>query len=159
MLITTDFVYIYMRVYSKVSGLAAWSENCKWYSSLPRGAVVSLFCESSEFCHHNPLGCFSTSVYFCCCLFCYDSFWKHLDTTLYAEYIQINKVRKLTFQVTFMFILFCYTAIRRREMEDPKFGSCDYVYASEILWPPLSASFLVSLLFLLNLLLSYSISS
>jgi len=46
MLITTDFVYIYMRVYSKVSGLAAWSENCKWYSSLPLGAVVSLFCES-----------------------------------------------------------------------------------------------------------------
>jgi hypothetical protein len=32
-------------VYPKVSGLAAWSENCKWYSSLPLGAVVSLFCE------------------------------------------------------------------------------------------------------------------
>jgi hypothetical protein len=33
-------------VYPKVSGLAAWSENCKWYSSLSRRAVVSLFCES-----------------------------------------------------------------------------------------------------------------
>jgi hypothetical protein len=33
------------RVYTKVSGLAAWSENCKWYSSLPLDAVVSLFCE------------------------------------------------------------------------------------------------------------------
>jgi hypothetical protein len=33
-------------VYSKVSGLAALSENCKWYSCLPLGAVVSLFCES-----------------------------------------------------------------------------------------------------------------
>jgi hypothetical protein len=32
-------------VYPKVSGLAAWSENCKWYSSLPLGAVVSLFYE------------------------------------------------------------------------------------------------------------------
>jgi hypothetical protein len=32
-------------VYPKVSGLAAWSENCKWYSSLPLDAVVSLFCE------------------------------------------------------------------------------------------------------------------
>jgi hypothetical protein len=32
-------------VYPKVSGLAAWSENCKWNSSLPLGAVVSLFCE------------------------------------------------------------------------------------------------------------------
>jgi len=35
-----------MRVYPKVSGLADWSENCKWYGSLPLGAVVSLFCES-----------------------------------------------------------------------------------------------------------------
>jgi hypothetical protein len=34
------------RVYPNVSGLAAWSENCKWYSSLPLGAVVWLFCES-----------------------------------------------------------------------------------------------------------------
>jgi hypothetical protein len=34
------------RVYPKVSGLAAWSENCKWYSSLPLGEVASLFCES-----------------------------------------------------------------------------------------------------------------
>jgi hypothetical protein len=34
------------RVYPKVSGLAAWSDNCKWYSSLPLGAVVLLFCES-----------------------------------------------------------------------------------------------------------------
>jgi len=32
-----------MRVYPKVSGLAAWSENCKWYSSLPLDAVLSLF--------------------------------------------------------------------------------------------------------------------
>jgi hypothetical protein len=36
----------YTREYPKVSGLAAWSENCKWYSSLPLGAVVSLFCET-----------------------------------------------------------------------------------------------------------------
>jgi hypothetical protein len=34
------------KVYPKVSGLAAWRENCKWYSSLPLGAVVSLFSES-----------------------------------------------------------------------------------------------------------------
>jgi hypothetical protein len=37
---------LHTRVYPEVSGLAAWSENCKWYSSLPLGAVVSLFCES-----------------------------------------------------------------------------------------------------------------
>jgi hypothetical protein len=30
----------YMRVYPKVSGLAACSENCKWYSSLLLGAVI-----------------------------------------------------------------------------------------------------------------------
>jgi len=29
--------------------------------------------QSSEFCRHNPLCCFSTSVYYyCCCLFCYQ---------------------------------------------------------------------------------------
>jgi hypothetical protein len=38
----------YMKVYPEVSGLAAWSYNCKWYSSLSLGAVVSLFCESFQ---------------------------------------------------------------------------------------------------------------
>jgi len=33
-------------VYQKVSALAAWSKNCKWYSCLQLGAAVSLFCES-----------------------------------------------------------------------------------------------------------------
>jgi hypothetical protein len=37
---------MHTRVYPKVSGLAASSDNCKRYSSLPLGAVVSLFCES-----------------------------------------------------------------------------------------------------------------
>jgi hypothetical protein len=35
-----------MKVYPKVSRLAGWSENCRWYSSVPLGAVVSLFCGS-----------------------------------------------------------------------------------------------------------------
>jgi hypothetical protein len=47
---TGDTVYcrkkMHTRVYPKVPGLAAWSENCKWYSSLQLDAVVSLFCES-----------------------------------------------------------------------------------------------------------------
>jgi hypothetical protein len=42
----SELYNLYTRVYPKVSGLAAWSENCKWYSSLPLGAVVSIFCES-----------------------------------------------------------------------------------------------------------------
>jgi hypothetical protein len=60
----------YTRVYQKVSGLAAWSENCKWYNSLPLGVVYRYFVsQTSEFWRHNPLCCFSTS--FCCCLFRY----------------------------------------------------------------------------------------
>jgi hypothetical protein len=31
------------RVYPEVSGLDAWSKNCKQYSSLPLGTVVSFF--------------------------------------------------------------------------------------------------------------------
>jgi hypothetical protein len=59
-------------VYPEVSGLAAWGENCKWYGSLPLGAVVSLFVsQSSEFYCHNPLRCFSTSVYCCKRIFRY----------------------------------------------------------------------------------------
>jgi len=44
--LTGDYVYCNTREYPKVFGLAAWSENCKWYSSLPLDVVVSLFCES-----------------------------------------------------------------------------------------------------------------
>jgi hypothetical protein len=28
------------KVYTKVSGLASWSKDCKWQRSLPLGAVV-----------------------------------------------------------------------------------------------------------------------
>jgi hypothetical protein len=58
----------FTRVYLKVSGLATWSENCKWYSSLPLGAVVSLF---YEFSLHNHVCYFSTSVYCCKRIFRY----------------------------------------------------------------------------------------
>jgi hypothetical protein len=63
-----------MGSYPNVSRLAGWSENCKCYSSLPLDAVVSLFYESSEFCHHNPLCCFSMSVYCCKLIFDYIRF-------------------------------------------------------------------------------------
>jgi hypothetical protein len=33
---------VFTRMYPKVSGLATWSENCKWYSSLPLDAVISV---------------------------------------------------------------------------------------------------------------------
>jgi len=38
--------FLCTKVYPKISRLAAWSENCKWCSSLLLGAVVSLFSES-----------------------------------------------------------------------------------------------------------------
>jgi hypothetical protein len=41
-----ELVESFTWVYPKVSGLAAMSENRKWYRSLSLGAVVSLFCES-----------------------------------------------------------------------------------------------------------------
>jgi len=34
------------RVYPKVTGLTALSENCKWYNSLPLDTDISPFCES-----------------------------------------------------------------------------------------------------------------
>jgi len=43
---TGHVVFQHTRVYPQVSRLAACSENCKWYSSLPLGADVSQFCES-----------------------------------------------------------------------------------------------------------------
>jgi hypothetical protein len=39
--------------------------------------------QSSEFCSHNTLCCFSVSVY-CCCYFVIDSFRKLLDTPSYV---------------------------------------------------------------------------
>jgi len=39
---------------------------------------------SSEFCRHNPLYCFSTSVYCYKLIFRYDSVRKPLDTPLYT---------------------------------------------------------------------------
>jgi hypothetical protein len=44
--IKIDLKEIYYEGEYKISGLAAWSENCKWYRSLPLGAVVSPFCGS-----------------------------------------------------------------------------------------------------------------
>jgi len=65
-----------MKVYPKDSGLAAWSENCKWYSSLPLAAVVFVS-QSSDFCLHNPLCCFSTSLLFASLSTQSGNFWIH----------------------------------------------------------------------------------
>jgi hypothetical protein len=41
--------------------------------------------QSNEFCRYKPFCCFSTSVYYCRCLFSYDSVRKRLDTPPYPE--------------------------------------------------------------------------
>jgi hypothetical protein len=83
-------------VYPEVSGLPTWSKNCKWYSSLPLGAVVLLFCESVWWvCHHNPLCCLSISVY-CCCLFCYP-LSPETDTPSYTTFIVNNVIHNYSF--------------------------------------------------------------
>jgi hypothetical protein len=72
------------RVYRKVSGLAAWSENCKLYSTLPLGAVVSLFCDvilvrfTAIILYVAPHKCLFIVVYFII-----DSVRKLLDTPSY----------------------------------------------------------------------------
>jgi hypothetical protein len=92
------------KVYPKVSGLAAWSENCKWYNPLLLGAAYRYFVsQSSEFCHHNPLCCFSTSVCYCC-LFRYRPspetfgytlvFWFH-KRDFYTNWIISSCLRKV----------------------------------------------------------------
>jgi hypothetical protein len=74
-------------VNTKVSGLATWSENCKWYSSLPLSAVVTLFSESVYRVLPAITLCFASqrvfivvSVYFVI-----DSVWKRLDTPPYED--------------------------------------------------------------------------
>jgi hypothetical protein len=69
-----------MRVCPKVSRLAAWSKNCKWYSSVPLGAVVLLGFFFFFLGRHNPLCCFLS---ICCCLFCYWLSPELLDTPSY----------------------------------------------------------------------------
>jgi hypothetical protein len=71
-------------LHPKVSGLAAWSENCKWHSFLQQ-LYRYFVSQSSEFCRHNPLCCFSTSVY------CFFLFRYRLSPEIFG-YTLINRV-------------------------------------------------------------------
>jgi hypothetical protein len=75
----------FTKVYPKVSGLTAWNENCKWHNQLYRYSVS----QSSEFCRHNTLCCFSTSVYCCKRIFCYRLSPETFEYTLVYIYIYI----------------------------------------------------------------------
>jgi hypothetical protein len=83
--LTRNAPRVHMSVYPKVSGLAAWSENCKCtvlchYVQLYRYFVS----QPSEFCHHN-LCCFSTSVYCCKCTFRYRLSPENFGTLSYIS--------------------------------------------------------------------------
>jgi hypothetical protein len=75
--------YRYTRVYPKVSGLAGWSKNCKWYSFLPLDAVVSLFCVSLMNFAAITLCVSSQRVFIVAVYLVIDSVRKHLDTPPY----------------------------------------------------------------------------
>jgi len=77
---------LYTKVSPKVSGLTAWSENCKLCSSLQLSAIYRYFVsQSSQFCRHYPLCCFSTSVYVLSVYFVIDSVRKLLSTPTYSD--------------------------------------------------------------------------
>jgi len=62
----------YTRVYPKVSGLTAWSENCKTANGTALCHLLQLYRYFlSQF--RDLLCCLSTSVYCCCCIFRSDS--------------------------------------------------------------------------------------
>jgi len=42
----SENIYVWLLYWIRGCTRSFWSENCKWYSFLPPGAVVSLFCES-----------------------------------------------------------------------------------------------------------------
>jgi hypothetical protein len=70
--------FYFTTLYSKVSGLASWIENCKWYSCHWIRLYLYFVYQPSEFCRHNPLCCFSTSVNYCCC--CLFRYWLSPET-------------------------------------------------------------------------------
>jgi hypothetical protein len=69
--------------------------------------------QSSEFCRHNPLCCFSTSVYCCYCLFRYDSVAQfailHVSGLTLSEFnvVSCKCVRVCPAGVKFATILLC----------------------------------------------------
>jgi hypothetical protein len=81
-------------VYPEVSELATWSENIEWLSFCHYVNLYRYFVsQSSEFCRHNPLCCFSTSVYCCCCcLFRYRLSPKTFGYTLVLSYQNTTQV-------------------------------------------------------------------
>jgi len=86
------------KVYPKVSGLAAWSENANGTALCYYMQLYSCFMsQSSEFCRHNPLCCSSASVYCCRRIFRYDSVRKLLDTPSFYPRYPILKTLSISY--------------------------------------------------------------
>jgi hypothetical protein len=59
-------------VYPKVSGLASWTRTANGTALCHKVQLGRYFVNQfSDFCRHNPLCCFSTSVYCCKRIFRY----------------------------------------------------------------------------------------
>jgi len=67
---------------SKISGLDAWSENCKWYSSATRCGFIAVLCVSIVSFATISL-CVASQKECLLLLFRYHSVWKLLDTPSY----------------------------------------------------------------------------
>jgi len=80
-----------------------WPPGARTANGIALCDYVQLYChfvsQSSEFCRHNPLCCFSTSVYLCC-LFRYDLVRKLLDTPSYLYFYDDNITTFLSSVVT-----------------------------------------------------------
>jgi hypothetical protein len=83
--------------------------------------------QSNEFCRHNSLCCFSTSVY-CCYLFCYYLVRKLLDTPSYTQWNRWNYCRESKFQL-YNLQYTCISSCFQREIRRYHYG-----YAGSVRW-------------------------
>jgi hypothetical protein len=85
--ITDDNPTQQTRVYPKVSGLAAWTENCKWYSSLSLGASCTAILWVSLVSFAAITFCFASQrvFIFVVVYFVIDSVRKLLDSPSYTR--------------------------------------------------------------------------
>jgi hypothetical protein len=86
--------YLYRYIRGRIQKFPDWPPGSRSANGTAFCHYVQLYryfvSESSEFCRHNPLCCFSTSVY--CCYFVVDSVRKLLDTLSYIPVYRLEQV-------------------------------------------------------------------
>jgi hypothetical protein len=88
---------VHMRVYPKASGLAAWSKNCKWYSSLPAircSCITILWVSLMSFAAITL--CVASQQVFVVVYFVIDSVQELLDIPLYGAVFLIHPLNWLS---------------------------------------------------------------